>query len=354
MLSRLTKPAKEIFKIDPLSDERWRTFVERHPRAGVFHTSAWLEVLHRTYGYKSVAYVHAEAKGALRGAVLLCEIKSWLTGKRLVSLPFSDHCEPLVENTSELEELLYPAGEELRAGNWKYIELRPLSPAFSEEMGQAAHRFVLHRLDLKPSLDELYKKLHVDSIRRKIQKGEKVGLTVESGNSSALLDKFYALHVETRRRQLVPPHPLKWFRNILLCLGDSACIRVAHKLRTPVSAVFTLQKGSTLVYKYGCSDAAFHNIGAMPFVFWDMIRDARSRGVQEIDLGRSELDNPGLLIFKDKWGASRHDLIYLRDPSSHEKFAEKGVLTRAAGFLISRAPRWAVVTAGNLLYPHVG
>jgi len=221
-------------------------------------------------------------------------------------------------------------------------------------MGHAAHRFVLHRLDLRPSLDELYKKLHVDSIRRKIQKGEKSGLKVESGISDAQLAKLYALHVETRRRQLVPPHPRKWFRNILQCLGDKACIRVAHKDRTPVSAVLTLEKGNTLVYKYGCSDARFHNIGAMPFVFWDMIRDARNRGMQELDMGRSELDNPGLLTFKDKWGASRHELIYIRDPVGQGRFGGKGIITRVAGYLISRAPRWAVVSAGNLLYPHAG
>jgi len=354
LLSRLTEGAGETVKIDPIADKRWQAFVERHPRASVFHTAEWLEALRQTYGYQTFAYAHADAKGDLRSAVLLCEIKSWLTGKRLVSLPFSDHCEPLVVQASELTELLLPSTEQLRQGDWKYIELRPLSREFSAEMGHAAHRFVLHRLDLRPALDELYKKLHVDSIRRKIQKGEKSGLKVECGILDAQLAKFYALHVETRRRQLVPPHPRKWFRNILQCLGNKACIRVAHKDRTPVSAVLTLEKGNTLIYKYGCSDAHFHNIGAMPFVFWDMIRDARNRGIQELDMGRSELDNPGLLTFKDKWGASRHELIYMRDPVGQERFGDKGIITRAAGYLISRAPRWAVVSAGNLLYPHVG
>ena len=354
MLSRLDKPAGEILKVDPLSDPRWATFVERHPRASVFHTPAWLTALHETYRYQTLAYAHEDAKGDLGGAVLLCEINSWLTGKRLVSLPFSDHCEPLVAHVSELGQLLYPATQQLRQGNWKYIELRPVSREFSDELGHAAQRFVLHCLDLTPTLDELYRKLHVDSIRRKIQKAEKADLKVECGSSDALLAQFYALHVETRRRQLAPPHPLKWFRNILRWVGEKASIRVAYKERTPVSAVFTLEHRNTLVYKYGCSDARFHSLGAMPFVFWDMIRDARNRGLQHLDMGRSDLDNPGLLAFKDKWGAKRHELIYLRDPISHKRFGGKGMATRIAGYAISHAPRWAAVGAGNLLYPHAG
>jgi len=75
----LTEDSGEIVKIDPIADKRWQAFVERHPRASVFHTTEWLEALRQTYGYQSFAYAHADANGDLRGAVLLCEIKSWLT-----------------------------------------------------------------------------------------------------------------------------------------------------------------------------------------------------------------------------------------------------------------------------------
>jgi len=347
-------PTEIPVALDPLADPRWEALVNGHPRASVFHTVAWLEVLRRTYGYRPVVYGFPSTHGGLRSGVVFCAIRSWLTGKRLVSVPFSDHCEPLVAGTEELQRLVAPARSELEKGLWRYVELRPLSPDFSRGIGQPSDNYVLHRLDLRPSVEALRKKLHADSIRRKIQRAEREGLEVETGNSEALLAEFYGLHVITRRRQSAPPHPLKWFRNILLCLGPYAKLRIARSGQKPAAAVLTLEKGTTLVYKYGCSDPKFHNLGAMPFVLWNMICDAKSRGMLELDLGRSELDNPGLLTFKDKWGALRQELVYARYPTGTSTFRSENASTQAAKFLFSRCPNWLLVAAGNLLYPHVG
>jgi hypothetical protein len=340
--------------LDPLTDPRWETFVKRHPRASVFHTVAWLEVLHRTYGYRPIVYSFASSETELRSGIVFCAVRSWLTGSRLVSLPFSDHCEPLVEGLDELQGLLAPATSQLQKGHWRYLELRPLSRSFSEKIGQSSQSYVLHRLDLQPSVEVLYKNFHADSIRRKIQRAEREGLRVETGNSEELLAEFYGLHVITRRRQSVPPHPLKWFRNILQCLGQHATLRVARSMQRPVAAVLTLEKDLTLVYKYGCSDAKFHNLGAVPFVFWNMICDAKSRGILELDMGRSELHNAGLIAFKERWGAVRQELVYARHPTDRKTGGPRKAYARTAKFLISRCPDWLLIAAGNMLYPHVG
>src|SRR5213594_1479598 len=92
-------------RIDPLADPRWVEFVERHPRASVFHTPGWLETLRRTYGYEPVAYTTASPGAELTNGVVLCRVASRITGRRMVSLPFSDHCEPLVEGPEERKEL---------------------------------------------------------------------------------------------------------------------------------------------------------------------------------------------------------------------------------------------------------
>jgi Acetyltransferase (GNAT) domain len=341
--------------LDPLKDPRWEAFVKCHPRASVFHTVPWLEVLHRTYGYRPIVYSFASSESGLRSGIVFCAVRSWLTGSRLVSLPFSDHCEPLVEGLAELQALLVPATRQLQKGLWRYLELRPLSRNFSEGIGESSSQsYVLHRLDLHPSVEVLYKNFHADSIRRKIQRAEREGLRVETGNSEELLAEFYGLHVITRRRQSVPPHPLKWFRNILECLGKHATLRVARSMQTPVAAVLTLEKDLTLVYKYGCSDARFHNLGAMPFLFWNMICDAKSRGILELDMGRSERHNAGLIAFKERWGAVRQELIYARYPTEGKTGGRGKAYTRTAKFLFSRSPDWVLIAAGNILYPHVG
>src|ERR1700720_1263016 len=115
-----------IYKLNPLQDRRWESFVDRHPRGSVFHTMEWLEALRRTYGYEPVVYTTTPPACELSNGVVFCRIRSWLSGSRLVSLPFSDHCEPLA-SSEELAELIHWLRASRQRKNWKYIELRPLS-----------------------------------------------------------------------------------------------------------------------------------------------------------------------------------------------------------------------------------
>src|SRR5215469_11256850 len=96
----------DILELDPSSDARWLSFVNRHARATVFHRVPWLKALCQTYGYRSIVFGRVSPSGELLGGVLFCEIRSWMTGNRLVSLPFSDHCEPLVESPEELRNIM--------------------------------------------------------------------------------------------------------------------------------------------------------------------------------------------------------------------------------------------------------
>ena len=103
--------SNSLQRIEPLQDPRWGKFLERHPRASVFHTPAWLEALRRTYGYVPVAYTTSLPGRELEDGVVLCQVDSWVTGRRLVSLPFSDHCEPLVDGAERARSVFARAWE---------------------------------------------------------------------------------------------------------------------------------------------------------------------------------------------------------------------------------------------------
>ena len=109
----------------------------------------------------------------------------------------------------------------------------------------------------------------------------------------------------TRRRHGLPPQPLAWFRNLVACLGDRVLIHMASKDGQPIASILTLSFKKTMFYKYGGSDAVHHRSGAMPFLFWRLIQDAQARGFVELDLGRSNVDQPGLIAFKEHFGATR-------------------------------------------------
>jgi hypothetical protein len=129
---------------------------------------------------------------------------------------------------------------------------------------------------------------------------------------------------------------------------------VASKDARPIAAVLTLSFKKTVTYKYGGSDAAYHRLGAMPFLFWRVIQDAAARGVEELDLGRSDLDQPGLIAFKDHLGATRSTLSYYRYPESGRRTTRADWVSRAARRMVASLPDPALDLAGRILYRHLG
>jgi lipid II:glycine glycyltransferase (peptidoglycan interpeptide bridge formation enzyme) len=343
-----------VNKIDPLQDPRWRHFLLEHPRASVFHSPAWLEALRRTYGYEPFVLTTCPPGRELTNGLVFCHIKSRLTGRRLVSLPFSDHCEPLLDSPKDIAEMLCSVEGLVGEENLKYIELRPATarsegwPGFGKAKG-----FWLHRMNLRPSRDELFRSFHRDCVQRKVRRAEREALRYEAGRSESLLQQFYHLLLLTRRRQQLPPHPLNWFRNLIACLGDRAKIRVASKDGQPVASILTLCHKDALVYKYGCSDARFSQCGGMQLLFWRAIEEAKEEGLQEFDLGRSDCDNPGLVAFKDRWGSSRSTLTYWRYPAPDLENLRPGWPMRVAKQMFAHMPDGVLTAAGKLLYRHV-
>ena len=321
----------------------------------MFHTRGWLSALQTTYGYVPVAFTTSSPTENFTNAVLFCIVRSWLTGSRLVSLPFSDHCEPLVEDTSQLWKLFAHIDLLRKKERWRYVEMRSSNSLldFDRDFSHAT-TYHLHRLDLSPSLDALHKGFHKDCIQRKINRAERESLTYEAGRSASLLQQLYGLLQLTRSRHHVPPPPFEWFENVVAGMGKDACIRIASKGGQPIAGILTLDHGKKRVYKYGGSDKNFHNLGATPMLFWQAIKDAKEAGMEELDLGRSDLDNVGLITFKERWSAARSTLTTWRAPAVTESSSFEHHKVRLVKAVCARLPDSVLTWAGRLLYRHIG
>ena len=344
-----------FYKLNPLQDLRWQRFVDRHPRASVFHTACWLQALRRTYGYEPVVYTTTSPRKELSNGIVFCLVRSWLSGGRLVSLPFSDHCEPLAVG-DDLAELMDWLKASRHRKHWKYVELRPVSPnGYARKCDVLkSEKFSLQVLDLKPDLDTLFHNFHKSCVQRKIHRAEREHLTYEEGRSDELIKKFYNLLLLTRRRHGLPPQPLVWFRNAISCLGSHILVRVASKENQPVAGMVTLQYKDALVYKYGASDSRFNSLGGNSLLFWRSIQDAKKDGLLKFDLGRSEPDNSGLVNFKENWGAVSFPLEYYRLPARQAFHLHSGWRTRLAKGVFSLMPDSLFTATGKLLYRHIG
>jgi len=351
---------RRAYLIDPLTDSRWPNLIAIHPDASLFHSVEWLQALRRTYGYESIAYTTSPPGRPLENGLVFCRIDSWLTGRRLVSLPFSDHCAPLAQDEADLRVLVRALQEESRNGRWRYIEMRPLEPIDAAgPVVQPSAAYTLHRLDLRPELDALFGNFHRDSIQRKIRRSEREGLIYEEGSDAHFLDAFYRMLVLTRRRHHVPPQPRAWFRNLADLFGRALKIRLAIKAGRPIAGMLTIRHRETLVYKYGGSDSRFNNMGGMHLLYWRSIQDAKETGCRMFDLGRSDVDQAGLITFKSRWGAAQSMLTYCRlAPSGNAVHifdpAVRTWRTRFAKQLFSHAPAKVLSAMGAALYKHIG
>ncbi len=364
--------------VDPLTDPRWDELLLTHPRASIFHTRGWLSALRETYGYRPVVFSSFGPGKPLEDGLLFCDVKSWITGRRLVSLPFSDHCNPLVDSTDEHTNILAHVRQHIGRNGFKYAEVRPFSTEEPVRLAamdlQPLEAYYLHMLSLNPSLDTLFRDLHKGCIQRKVRRAEREELVYERGSSESLLRKFYRLHLRTRRRHCLPPQPLHWFRHLIAYMGYQLTIRVASKCDRPVAAILTLSFKNTLTYKYGCSDERFNHLGGVPFLFWKTIQEAKAQGMSQLDLGRSEVDDPGLVQFKDRLGARRMDLKYYRlvptNVQAGSGLPGEGLSPRRMGtepkmfshpqrtqfliWIVRHMPDSVLVAAGRLLYRHIG
>lgn len=351
--SRVDTAASNVYEVDPLCDLRWAAFIEKHPQASVFHSSNWLKALQTVYGYDPVVITNCPPRIPLTNGIVFCRIKSSLTGCRFVSLPFSDHCEPLISGRGEADDLLRHVCQQV-GRKWRYVEIRPISlePNAYAEFGQSA-TYCFHRLDLNKSTHDLFHGFHKDCIQRKIRRAERERLKYEEGTSEDLLQKFYRLLVMTRRRKYLPPQPLDWFRGLIAAFGKDLKIRVASKDGLPVASILTLSHKRIMTYKYGCSDSAAHKFGGMALLMWNTIQDAKDSGSEQLDMGRSDTFNTGLIAFKEHWGASRTALHYWKYPCKPVKC--RGDWQRSlARLVVSAAPDAALKMAGKLLYRHIG
>jgi hypothetical protein len=148
--------------------------------------------------------------------------------------------------------------------------------------------------------------------------------------------------------------PYVWFRNLGQWLGKSLEIRLAYKDGIPISAILTLQFKSTVVYKYGCSDAQFKRFGATPWLLWRAIVAAKLKGATQFDMGRTTKDNAGLLEFKNHWVPQAQRLIYWRFPGIPSVNSSQGWKMKVAKRAFSFMPNVLLRLSGRLLYRHIG
>jgi CelD/BcsL family acetyltransferase involved in cellulose biosynthesis len=340
--------------VNPASLPEWDDMVAAQPGGSFFHTSSWANVLVESYGYRP-AYFSVIRNGVLHALLPVMEIDSLLTGRRGVSIPFSDYADPFAEEEGEYGALAESA---LRYGartGWKTLEIRGGGSPW--EVAAASSRFLGHRLSLAGSESEILAGFRTN-MRRNIARALKEGVTIEVSGSSEAMEEYYRLHCITRKGHGIPPQPLKFFRKILEhVLGrDAGRIALASFRGRIVAGIVIFHHGKKAIYKYGASDDIGKQCRANNLVMWEAIRWYRQQGATEFCFGRTEPGNTGLREYKLGYGASEYELSYYKYDIRRDRIVEEKA-QKAPGWMEScfqRVPIPVSRIIGSLAYRHVG
>jgi hypothetical protein len=347
-----TASSLKLETVSPCAQPDWDSQVAAHPDSTVFHSSAWAEVLGSTYGHDP-QYLAAWDGPALAGLLPLMEVNSPITGRRGVSLPFTDSCPPLCSDRLSADQLWTAAIATGKLRGWKSIELRwdqtPLADA------PPSLQFWGHSLQLHSNPELLFGRLH-PSVRRAVRKARKEGVEVQIATSAEALDAFCLLHSQTRRRHGLPPQPSRFFHHLHRCLlgRGMGFVALAQHRGNPVAAAVFLQFAHRAVFKYGASRAGVSPLRANDLVMWEAILWLATHGCRHLDLGRTSLWNDGLRRFKLGWGTCERRISYYKYDLRHNAFVQDH--DRARGWhaaVFARLPIPVLRWLGRILYPHL-
>jgi hypothetical protein len=338
--------------INPITYQGWDQLLLTNHQSTFFHTAHWARVLHESYNYKPLYFTLIE-NSKLKILLPVMEINSFLTGKRGVSLPFTDACPPIAHQNRQFKELLQHVCEHGKKAGWRHIELRGAHKELNPSPFYSTH--YSHLLELDQDHDKIFSSFK-SNVRRNIKRAQKERLQVTHSNTWKAVTAFCRLNCMTRKQHGLPPQPLSFFKNVfkhIISAGNGFVALAVHQ-KKPVAAAVFFHHGNQGMYKYGASDPKYRNLRPNNLIMWEAIRWYCRNRYKTLCLGRTEPENKGLLQFKRAWGTIENPMHYYRYDLIRNCFVSKRAGLKSSYNVFKHIPVPILRFTGNILYRHVG
>lgn len=328
-------------------------FVESHSDSTIYHTDEWRRVMQEAFGYRFYPVV-VDCGNGVSGFVPLFRVTSWLTGSRLVAVPFRDRGGPLFNDPTSLGMLIERCKDLMQSTNCSSVVLKTVEPLPLDGVPNVEVRspFLRSVLRLSSDVDEVWCRLNKSSARWGVKKATKLGVTARFGDGVADLERFYDLFFETRQRLGVPVFPFKLFRSIWMHMVPKfAQLIVAEYRGKVVAGAFFFFYKRRVTYAYAASRDEYLKFQPYNLLLWDAIRCGCERGFSEFDFGTTHRLQTGLLRFKSGWGTEHFPtFIYCLGDAMRLESASKGMERKMWNFL----PKPLARKIGPWLTAHLG
>jgi hypothetical protein len=337
--------------INPIHHEGWNDLLLSTPEYSFFHSSQWAKVLSDTYGYIPHFFCVLQEEKIV-SLIPIMGVKSILTGKRGVSLPFSDYCEPFIGEEASFHGLFNDVVSFGKDAGWEYIEFRGGAEFFH---AVPSATFYTHILEFAADEDQIFSKFR-ESTQRNVRKAERAGLRVRISDDEDSMDRFYRLNCLTRKQHGLPPQPHFFFKKIYdeIIKQKMGFVALATLDQKTIAGAVFFQFGEKALFKYGAFDRKFQSVRANNAIMWEAIRWHLVRGYRSFSFGRTDPDNNGLRQFKLGWGTREEELHYFTYDLSKNDFVKgrHGVheLYTAVG---KKLPVPVLKVIGSAFYKHL-
>ncbi len=339
--------------VNPVDYPKWDNLLLSSRDYSFFHSSYWAKVLYESYNYQPV-YFTLMNEGKLSALIPVMSIKSILTGKRGVSLPFTDCCEPIILDKVQYQAAIRSLIEYGKSAAWKYIEIRG-GTELSQNMTSASFYYG-HTLELAKDAETLYANFR-DSNKRNINKALKQGVRVNIHFTPESIEEFSRLNRMTRKEHGLPPQPDYFFDNVYkhIISKEQGIVVLASYNNVTIAGAVYFHFGNRAVYKYGASDKRYQCLRANNLVMWEAIKWYSNNGYKLLCFGRTEPENAGLRQYKNGWGTQEHVINYYKYDLKRDKFVTgKALINRIFRRVFRILPIPIAQIVGSTLYRYVG
>jgi hypothetical protein len=339
--------------LDPSEYPDWDSLLLDGRDYSFFHTSGWAKVLKESYGFRPCYFADIE-KGRLHFLMPFMEVGGAVTGRRGVSLPFTDQCEPFALHEGYLEAAVRQVIDHGARSGWKSVEWR--DAGYFAEGVASSKAYYAHDVNLLGPEPELLKRFS-PSNRRNIKKALRVGIEVKIDQSADALAEFCRLNGLTRKRHGLPVQPHVFFKKVfdhIITKGYGNIVSASHSGKIVAASIF-FHFGKKSIFKFGASDMALQIFRPNNLLMWEAIKWYSQKGYETMSLGRTNIGDRGLSHFKRTFGGIERRLKYYRYDIRNRKFLEKGSrYGESYRRLLARAPISVLRLAGRLFYRHAG
>lgn len=333
-------------------------------------------MLAECYGFEPAVVAMTSGEKRIEAGLPVMEVAGILRGKRLVALPFSDHCAPLADDESHRTALVDAldqyrrerglpleirwrlpenrvekgdaAGREITGGK-KSVDKKPIE---KKTIGEKGEEFYLHSTPLGLDSDELFARLHRTRVQQPIRAALRDGVSIRRGETLDDLRTFYRMHLLTRSRLGTPVQPFRFFRLLWerMLRQGLGFILLAELDGRPMAGALFLHWNRVLTYKFSASDPADWSHAPNHALLWEAMRRGGAEGFTIFDWGRTELQHEGLREFKRGWGAHEELAATTILADAPAGAGQLGVGRKFMTGLIRRSPPWVCRAVGELFY----